>query len=544
MAEPMGFYKKQGLNVNVVKASSWAMIRDLSINGETDATHMLSPMPLAISMGVGSQSVPYVMPALENINGQAITLHIKHKGVTTAAEMKGFKFGVPFDYSMHNFLLRYVLAEGGVDPDKDVQIRAVPPPEMVANLRAGNLDGYLGPDPFNQRAVFEGAGFIWMLSKDIWPGHPCCAFAAKREFAEKMPNTFKAVLAAIIDATQYAHDTTHRKEIAAAIAPRNFLNQPVEVVEQVLTGVYPDGLGATKTVPDRIDFDPFPYQSMAVWILTQMKRWGYVKTDVTYKKIAEEVFLASACRLAGRHRGRCRPGPEPGALSRGQSVHPDPQADLTAGLDAALPLHDPRLRLGRRPGDLHVLAVADARQHRVRRRQHQARLPARRGDPPTVVVAATDAGHPAGGGTGDRGRAAHLDRERVGGHRGRRDADRRDRHRLLRVERVEQPGPDQRDLRDHRDRAHRGAPRRRPWPAEPSSGLERVSVRFLDIDHVSKDFAGVSVFSDVAFSIAEGEFVTMIGHSGCGKSTLLNIIAGLEQPSAGGVVLSGREITG
>src|SRR5436853_6594450 len=101
-------------------------------------------MPRANVMGVGSQSLPYVMPAVENINGQAITLHIKHKGVKTAAEMKGFKFGVPFDYSMHNFLLRYVLAEGGVDPDKDVQIRAVPPPEIVANLRPGNLRGSHG----------------------------------------------------------------------------------------------------------------------------------------------------------------------------------------------------------------------------------------------------------------------------------------------------------------------------------------------------------------------------------------------------------------
>jgi nitrate/nitrite transport system substrate-binding protein len=303
MAEPMGFYKKQGLNVQVLKASSWAMIRDLSINGETDATHMLSPMPLAISLGVGSQSVPYVMPAVENINGQAITLASKHKGVKTAAEMKGFKFGVPFDYSMHNFLLRYVLAEGGLDPDRDVQIRAVPPPEMVANLRAGNLDGYLGPDPFNQRAVFEDVGFIWMLSKDIWPGHPCCAFAAKREFAEKAPNTFKALLVAIVDATRHAHDKANRKAIAAAIAPKNFLNQPVEVLEQILTGVYPDGLGNTKTVPDRIDFDPFPYHSMAVWILTQMKRWGYLKSDVTYKQVAEEVFLAAACRDAMRSVG-------------------------------------------------------------------------------------------------------------------------------------------------------------------------------------------------------------------------------------------------
>ena len=303
MAEPMGFYKKQGLSVQVFKASSWAMIRDLSINGETDATHMLSPMPLAISLGVGSQSVPYVMPAVENINGQAITLASKHKGVKTVAEMKGFKFGVPFDYSMHNFLLRYVLAEGGLDPDRDVQIRAVPPPEMVANLRAGNLDGYLGPDPFNQRAVFEDVGFIWLLSKDIWPGHPCCAFAAKREFAEKAPNTFKALLVAIVDATQHAHDKANRKAIAAAIAPKNYLNQPVEVLEQVLTGVYPDGLGNTKTVPDRIDFDPFPYQSMAVWILTQMRRWGYLKSDVTYKQVAEEVFLAAACRDAMRSVG-------------------------------------------------------------------------------------------------------------------------------------------------------------------------------------------------------------------------------------------------
>ena len=296
MAEPMGFYKKHGLDVQVYKASGWAMIRDMSINAETDATHMLTPMPLSISMGIGSQAVPYVMPAVENINGQAITLHIKHKGVKEAKDMKGFKFCVPFDYSMHNFLLRYYLAEGGIDPDKDVQIRVVPPPEMVANLKAGNVDGYLAPDPFNQRAVYEDAGFIFMLSKEIWPGHPCCAFAARKEFAEKNPNTFQALFKSIVEATQYAHQASNRKEIAAAIAPRNFLNQPVEVVEQVLTGIYPDGLGNNKNVPDRIDFDPFPYHSMAIWILTQMKRWGYIKQDVNYKKIAQEVYLAAACR--------------------------------------------------------------------------------------------------------------------------------------------------------------------------------------------------------------------------------------------------------
>ncbi len=83
---------------------------------------------------------------------------------------------MPFDYSMHNFLLRYYVAEHGLDPDTDIQIRVTPPPEMVANLRAGNIDGFLGPDPFNQRAVYDEVGFIHMLSKDLWDGHPCCAF--------------------------------------------------------------------------------------------------------------------------------------------------------------------------------------------------------------------------------------------------------------------------------------------------------------------------------------------------------------------------------
>ena len=188
------------------------------------------------------------------------------------------------------------LAEGGVDPDKDVQIRVLPPPEMVANLRADNLDGYLGPDPFNQRAVFEGFGFIYMLSKDLWDGHPCCAFSCSKEFATSNPNSFKALLKAIVDSTAHAANKANRKDIAKAIAPKNYLNQPVEVLEQVLTGVFPDGLGNTRTVPDRIDFDPFPWHSMAIWILTQMKRWGYIKGDVNYKKIAEEVYLTSSCR--------------------------------------------------------------------------------------------------------------------------------------------------------------------------------------------------------------------------------------------------------
>ena len=269
-----GLLQQAGLNVEVIKTAGWAVVRDKTINKEYDAAHMLSPMPLAISLGAGSNPIPYTMPAIENINGQAITLAIKHKDKRDPKEWKGFKFAVPFDYSMHNYLLRYYVAEHGLDPDKDIQIRAVPPPEMVANLRADNIDGFLAPDPFNQRAVYDGVGFIHILSKDIWDGHPCCAFAASKEFVTGTPNTYAALLKAIIDATAFATKPENRKQIAEAIAPANYLNQPVTVVEQVLTGTFADGLGNVKKVPDRIDFDPFPWQSFAVWILTQMKRWG------------------------------------------------------------------------------------------------------------------------------------------------------------------------------------------------------------------------------------------------------------------------------
>ncbi|MGK2900548.1 MAG: CmpA/NrtA family ABC transporter substrate-binding protein [Burkholderiaceae bacterium] len=291
MADPLGFYKKQGLNVQLNKTAGWSLIRDKMLNREHDASHFLSPMPIAISMGLGSVAQPMRVATIQNINGQAITLAMKHRNNRDPSRWKGFKFAIPFEYSMHNFLLRYYLAEAGLNPDTDVQLRVVPPPEMVANLRAGNIDGFLGPDPFNQRAVYDEVGFIHLLSKDIWDGHPCCAFGVSEAFIQQNPNTFAALYRAVLSAAAMARDPTNRELIAKVIAPAAYLNQPETVLNQVLSGKFADGLGAVKNVPARTDFDPVPWQSMAVWMLTQMKRWGYVKGDVNYKQIAEQVFL-------------------------------------------------------------------------------------------------------------------------------------------------------------------------------------------------------------------------------------------------------------
>ena len=331
MAHPMGFYSKHGLNVEVIKTAGWAVIRDKTLNKEYDAAHMLSPMPLAISLGVGSNPVPYATPAIENINGQAITLSVKHKDKRDPKQWKGMKFAVPFDYSMHNYLLRYYVAEHGIDPDADIQIRAVPPPEMVANLRADNIDGFLGPDPFNQRAVYDGVGFLHVLSKDLWEGHPCCAFAASREFVTAMPNTYAALLRAIIDATAFATKPENRKQIAEAIAPANYLNQPPIVVEQVLTGTFADGLGNVKTDARRIDFDPFPWESFAVWILTQMKRWGQIKGEVDYKSVARQVFLATDTAKLMKDMGLTPPASTSKTFAvMGKPFDPDKPAEYVA----------------------------------------------------------------------------------------------------------------------------------------------------------------------------------------------------------------------
>jgi nitrate/nitrite transport system substrate-binding protein len=294
MAHPMGFYSKHGLNVEVIKTAGWAVIRDKTLNKEYDAAHMLSPMPIAITLGAGSTPIPYTMPAVENINGQGHhargastrTRPIRSRGKASSSRCRS-------TIRCTTILLRYYVAEHGIDPDQDIQIRAVPPPEMVANLRADNIDGFLAPDPVNQRAVYDGVGYIHILSKDIWDRHPCCAFAASKEFVTGSPNTYAALLKAIIDATAFASKQENRKQIAEAIAPANYLNQPVTVVEQVLTGTFADGLGNVRRVPDRIDFDPFPWESFAVWIMTQMKRWGQIKGEVDYSGVAKQVFLAT-----------------------------------------------------------------------------------------------------------------------------------------------------------------------------------------------------------------------------------------------------------
>ncbi len=326
----LGFYSRYGLDVDIVKTAGWAVARDKCLNGEYDGSHLLFPMPMAMSLGIGSTAQPWRVVSNVNTNGQAIVLATEHADKLDPTLWQGFRFAVPFEYSMHNLLLRTYVAEAGLDPDRDIQIRVTPPPEMVANLRAGNIDGYLAPDPFCQRAVYDGVGFIYKLTLDLWRQHPCCVLGLSETFIEENPNTFIALTTAVLEATAAAETPEGRIAFAESMAPANYLNQPVEILRQILTGVFPDGLGNIRNVPDRISFMPLPTQTMGVWVLSQMRRWGYIPTDAQYTDLAQELVMTT--RTTGLMRDM---------MAEGDVVFSDVDQDVNAPVEVQGRTFDP-----------------------------------------------------------------------------------------------------------------------------------------------------------------------------------------------------------
>lgn len=322
MAKERGLFDKFGLKATMVKTPGIAVIRDKLLNGELDVSEQVMNAPISVTMGLGSVADPTPVMSILNVQGNSLVLAMRHKENRDPKNWKGFTFGVPFEHSQQAMLLRYIIAEAGLDPDKDVQLRVIPSSEYASQLRAGNVDGFLGGEPGGQRIVYEGAGFIHALSKDLWPGHPCCALVARQAWIDKFPNTYLAVYRAVIESSLYVNDPKNRKDIAKVLAPTQYLNAPEVVIEQVISGTYADGLGNIKQVADRISFDPFPYVSMGIWLMTQMKRWGYIKGDVNYSEIAERVMLATEATKRYAELGLKAPDPYRTEVILGRTFNP------------------------------------------------------------------------------------------------------------------------------------------------------------------------------------------------------------------------------
>jgi nitrate/nitrite transport system substrate-binding protein len=308
--EHLGHYAKEGLDISLQKIAGIGLIRDKMINGELDVSQQVMPVALTMTAGLGGATQSIKVLTICNQNGNSLVLANKHKDNRDPRKWKGFVFAVPFEQSHQALQLRNYLAAHGLDPDKDATYRVVPPTEYVSSLRVGNIDGFFGGEPGGQRAVYEGAGFIHAISRDLWNGHPCCSVTATESFIKQNPNTFMAFYRAIVAASLHVSDKANRAAMPKVLAQPQYLNAPEVVVEQVITGRYADGLGTIKTADDRVDYQPFPHYSAAVWLMVQLRRWNMLKEDIDYKKVAQDVMLATDAAKIMRDMGATPPAAE------------------------------------------------------------------------------------------------------------------------------------------------------------------------------------------------------------------------------------------
>ncbi len=298
------FDKKYGITITPSKEASWAGVRDKLVNGELHAAHVLYGLIYGVQMGISGSKKDMAVLATLNHNGQAITLssRLQAQGITDgaslakhiAAEPKEFTFAQTFPTGTHAMWLYYWLATYGVNPFKDTKVITVPPPQMIANMRVDNMDGYCVGEPWNARAIHEKVGFTVATTQDIWKDHPEKVLGCSAEFVAQYPNTARAMVAAILDASKYIDTMSNRSEVAKIISAKSYVNTDFDSIEDRMLGQYNNGIGKKWQDPDYMKFYNggtvgFPYLSDGMWFLTQHKRWGLLKDHPDYLAVAKKV---------------------------------------------------------------------------------------------------------------------------------------------------------------------------------------------------------------------------------------------------------------
>jgi len=362
VAREKGFFAAQGLDVTVTKESSWANIRDKVALGALDGAHMLAGMPLAATLGIGATRTPTVTAFSMDLNGNGITVSnelyermveadpeaMNAPRPTTARALKKvieadkaagrppMTFAMVFPVSTHNYEIRYWMASAGIDPDRDIRLIVVPPPQMVANLSAGNVVGYCVGEPWNQRAIEMGIGRSIVTNYEIWNNNPEKVFGVNAAWDEAHPNTHRAVIRALIEAARWADEPGNRAEVVRIISQKAYVNAPEAVVAQSMTGSWRYAPGeAAVSMPDFNVFyryaATFPWRSHATWFLTQMIRWGQVESPIRLREVAARVYRPDLYREAAQQLGLPYPtvdekteGSNAGAWTLADATNPIP----------------------------------------------------------------------------------------------------------------------------------------------------------------------------------------------------------------------------
>ena len=304
IASVMKFDEKYGIKITPTKEASWAAVRDKLVNGEIDAAHVLYGLIYGVQMGIGGPKKDMSVLMTLNNNGQAITLsnQLKEKGVTDGtslkklvdAEQHDYTFAQTFPTGTHAMWLYYWLGAHSINPIKDVKTITVPPPQMVANIRVGNMDGYCVGEPWNARAIFDKIGFTTTTTQDIWKDHPEKVLGTTADFVAKYPNTARAMIMAVLDAAKFIDTVANRAKVAQIISDKSYVNTAEDVIEQRFLGNYENGLGKKWKDENYMKFFAdgqvsFPYLSDGMWFLTQHRRWGLLKDEPDYLTVAKKV---------------------------------------------------------------------------------------------------------------------------------------------------------------------------------------------------------------------------------------------------------------
>ena len=305
MASVLGFDKKYGVKIIASKEASWAGVRDKLVNGELDMAHVLYGLIYGVHLGVsGPKKDMAVLMSLNN-NGQAITLSkaLADKGAVNGAglakvmakEKREYTFAGTFPTGTHAMWMHYWLAASGIDPVRGAKLITVPPPQMVANMRVGNMDGFCVGEPWGHRAIIDGIGITAVTTQDIWRDHPEKVLGTTGDFVKKYPNTARAVMMAVLEASRWIDAGLQNKnKMAETIADKSYVNTGVDAINQRILGRYQNGLGRTWDDPNHMKFFNdgavnFPYLSDGMWFLTQHKRWGLLKEHPDYLAVAKQI---------------------------------------------------------------------------------------------------------------------------------------------------------------------------------------------------------------------------------------------------------------
>lgn len=321
VAKEKGFFEKHGLvNVRLVRESSWRSISEGITQGRLDASQMVAGMPLSMTIGVGNNAPVSVMTSLVlDRNGSAITLHksFYDQGVKSLADLKEvirqrgdhhLTLGVVHPASMHNLLLRYWLAAGGIDPDLDIDLTVVPPSDMLEALRNGQLDGYCVGEPWNSQAVQEGLGYVLATEQDIWPGHPEKVLGVRESWADRYPQTHLALVKALLEACAYCDDRRNREDILEILSQPQYVGSAIESMRPGFLGPYDRGAGEKpQTIQGYNQFSigqaNCPGRAEGLWILTQLARWGITPFPKNWIEILDKVRRVDVYGEAARQLG-------------------------------------------------------------------------------------------------------------------------------------------------------------------------------------------------------------------------------------------------